>query len=1543
MNNSTIIEYSLTNFQFLSVCHYITGFSYFLYDKQLIKLNEQNQTITVLNTLFEYLNNSENEFEVKLKILQKILKETDLYGGGENETLDIKYVDETYHYIISKTLFSHYGNINRYLAGIINKSNKIEYFELKKTVFEEFSQNYKTRDYCSSENESFKLTPLATRKIFDDFIWIIFPLPSENMKIIDVHYIYAMVGLKFISATLEDTGNLTFDNYILIGREIDSQPIDKKNNELIFELFTVPALFFYAYNEREEFRKYNKSLNNEFWINAYKTLFLYINNSMKRIIDMVMKENLHYQLDTEIEKLKTRTFIGYKILKRYCDYNHYGEVPLIYVIMYKTLYLWLMKLILPVRCNDIPNLEDEFNKQFVNVEKTYNEIEMNSIEKVLTDSNLVEKLNEYVTIWFARVPDYPMYSIYVPPATREMNKDIYLLFTIENNNKEEFYALQQKENALTLITSIENEQEFAKAVANDSSLIMEKAIFSIILKYRGENYKAFIYRIAKIKTKQFLKGLKNYYREETAGENVLNVIKSLIPFYNCIESIKANDNFGIGFSCTLDIFSLIPFSGFTMKYLSIFKNELTTKILHTILMNSIVSKVKITGRFTFQTLAKEILIVTSKTITNNILTKEMIKDLLITSLLTVDPGFENLYKLGKFTINTIRDTYKFLHSTVKNKRMKNLISLFETILNKKFLPDHTGLVPFVLGEGNNFQIVRYIYPSGSHFFGPTCLKSFGKTAELRTVNDYLFKLPVVPVKSKDKIFYHLYNPSTGEIFKNKYKMNENNIFEKIGYLLEEFGSQWNEKVIKNYDIYPITVNWNKSPKKFNSQIINSGTRQDYHNSNEHSTIRRKNSDEYVNLQPPEILKRNNLDDNYMNIEYLKTPKENSIIPKSSMDIRDENLVQPGIFKKITVDSKIPPVLNPNIPSTSRGIVKESPYFPPSTVTNKFPSTQIMYKSISFNNPQTLQEIAERQFVNQNLITKEIVPINFPKITNKIQSISKFNFPQSINIHNQGMLIRQTTTGGQNLRENYLYDPNVHKTLLKKNDYINELGKQEYDKFTSQLIQFGNGDLSLLKNDYKNYRNFLLKLDRITFMQIDEILTKPINLWYTQTVKRQNIIVLLKSLKGKDFHFNDITLLTKVGINPRIGKQNILTSDTTIIYQLNINNHYGLIDLTNFHDIFQHQFIIYPEILFIVTDIKPCMVLKNCLIIQLEKKPLIKETWIKKRNNELKLFASNVNLIKSERILNIEAAAEFVSANVPLCEITETKNIMKQYILKIEKSKSQVPTYDKMAQDIYDNLKIPKIYENFKIKNEIFINDVIFEKNLQQIDSPLFAYQRLKKILGSNLGENVQQVFDIYKKSSIIRDSLIFEDFYIIHSRLRKTLIQNLDNERRFLASINRLALRQCNEEWIKNSITIYHSEMLSIDRCNELRIYKEKDNYSFPEIGTFSFINEWKMNRIQVNMKNKYSKQPALFQVFLRNQAGIPNVGRVLQIPDGMYIIPGKMNFIIDNVKDEIINGIKVLVVKLHDLEIPTEQRMIDITKELNNLFSSSTKFYITD
>ncbi|XP_051174401.1 uncharacterized protein LOC127290060 isoform X2 [Leptopilina boulardi] len=1363
MNNSTIIEYSLTNFQFLSVCHYITGFSYFLYDKQLIKLNEQNQTITVLNTLFEYLNNSENEFEVKLKILQKILKETDLYGGGENETLDIKYVDETYHYIISKTLFSHYGNINRYLAGIINKSNKIEYFELKKTVFEEFSQNYKTRDYCSSENESFKLTPLATRKIFDDFIWIIFPLPSENMKIIDVHYIYAMVGLKFISATLEDTGNLTFDNYILIGREIDSQPIDKKNNELIFELFTVPALFFYAYNEREEFRKYNKSLNNEFWINAYKTLFLYINNSMKRIIDMVMKENLHYQLDTEIEKLKTRTFIGYKILKRYCDYNHYGEVPLIYVIMYKTLYLWLMKLILPVRCNDIPNLEDEFNKQFVNVEKTYNEIEMNSIEKVLTDSNLVEKLNEYVTIWFARVPDYPMYSIYVPPATREMNKDIYLLFTIENNNKEEFYALQQKENALTLITSIENEQEFAKAVANDSSLIMEKAIFSIILKYRGENYKAFIYRIAKIKTKQFLKGLKNYYREETAG------------------------------------------------------------------------------------------------------------------------------------------------------------------------------------EGNNFQIVRYIYPSGSHFFGPTCLKSFGKTAELRTVNDYLFKLPVVPVKSKDKIFYHLYNPSTGEIFKNKYKMNENNIFEKIGYLLEEFGSQWNEKVIKNYDIYPITVNWNKSPKKFNSQIINSGTRQDYHNSNEHSTIRRKNSDEYVNLQPPEILKRNNLDDNYMNIEYLKTPKENSIIPKSSMDIRDENLVQPGIFKKITVDSKIPPVLNPNIPSTSRGIVKESPYFPPSTVTNKFPSTQIMYKSISFNNPQTLQEIAERQFVNQNLITKEIVPINFPKITNKIQSISKFNFPQSINIHNQGMLIRQTTTGGQNLRENYLYDPNVHKTLLKKNDYINELGKQEYDKFTSQLIQFGNGDLSLLKNDYKNYRNFLLKLDRITFMQIDEILTKPINLWYTQTVKRQNIIVLLKSLKGKDFHFNDITLLTKVGINPRIGKQNILTSDTTIIYQLNINNHYGLIDLTNFHDIFQHQFIIYPEILFIVTDIKPCMVLKNCLIIQLEKKPLIKETWIKKRNNELKLFASNVNLIKSERILNIEAAAEFVSANVPLCEITETKNIMKQYILKIEKSKSQVPTYDKMAQDIYDNLKIPKIYENFKIKNEIFINDVIFEKNLQQIDSPLFAYQRLKKILGSNLGENVQQVFDIYKKSSIIRDSLIFEDFYIIHSRLRKTLIQNLDNERRFLASINRLALRQCNEEWIKNSITIYHSEMLSIDRCNELRIYKEKDNYSFPEIGTFSFINEWKMNRIQVNMKNKYSKQPALFQVFLRNQAGIPNVGRVLQIPDGMYIIPGKMNFIIDNVKDEIINGIKVLVVKLHDLEIPTEQRMIDITKELNNLFSSSTKFYITD
>ncbi|XP_051174398.1 uncharacterized protein LOC127290059 isoform X2 [Leptopilina boulardi] len=1234
MNNSTIIDNPLTNFQFLSVCHYITGFSYFLYNKHLIKLNEQTQTITVINVLFNYISNSKNESNAKLEILKKILKGTDLYGGGENETLDIKYIYETYHYIINTALFFEYGNINRYLAGIINKLDKINYFDLKKKVFEEFSQNYNTRDYCSLGNENFNLTLLAKRKIFDDFIWSIFPLPSENMSIIDVRYIYAMVGLKFISTTLANRENLTFDDYTLIGREINTQSIDNNTYSLILELFSAPALFFYAFINKEEFRRNSQSyLKNRFWIDIYEKLINYMNNAMNNILSGIIRSTIYYKLENEMQNLKTRTSIAYDILKVFCNYDNFAQVSSLYVDTYKTLFLWIVNYIRPERCDKLPDLEHVYDKQFTNVEKTYFKLERIAIEKVLTDGNLTEKLNENVTVWFARVPDYPMYHPLIPPSTRKINNDIYLLFAIVENKKEEFYAFKQMENGLSLLRCSGNEQEFAKAVANNSYLKMEKSLFSITLKHLRENYKFFIERVANIKTKQFVKSLKSYFFEKTVGEKILNFIKSLIPFYNCIDYIRDDNKALATFSCSLDMITLIPIVGFTAKYATIFQTILMREIIQNSLIKSIISNVKNLVFISTKSLLKEIFKITKK-ISDEILTKAMFIDLGLASLRTVDPGFEAIYTFCTFSITEVWKLFQYLIKNIKITPLtRNLISIMKSILKKNINihPDHTGLVPKILAKGDNFHMVKYYYPGGSNFFGPTCLTSFGKTAELRSIEGYPFQLPVVPIKSNDKIFYKEYSPNTGKMLNNEFELN-NNILRNIKYLLELIVPQ-NKKIVKNYEIYYNTIEWNSpsNNKDFGDYVL----------------LRQENS-----RNPGTSIGTNNVAqiDNFPSAgDYVLLRQENSRNPGTSIDtnnvaqidnfpsagdyvsLRQENSRNPGISNSIVNTNNVAQI--DNIPSTSRGYTRQN---------------------------------------------------NFAYV--KINEILK--------------------------------------TPYNPNGYLHEFGNSDYDKFISQLNKFKTGLSSLRKNG--ELRNFKLAIDRVNSMQMTDAMEKPIELYYTE-VKKQHIIRYLKNLQGKEFFFNDLTLLTSN--NPIIVKktEELFPIHKTVKYHLNFDNQYGIINLGKIHEMFQNNYIVFSEVKFkvkyIIEDKST-----NSLILKMDKIPLTRDKWIEIRNNDLKLTAFSRNLKKTERLQNIEAAAEFLSSNVPLYTYTESKNLLRQYILKIKTSNTDVPTYEKMAYDIYNNLKIPNFYNNFKIKNQKFIDDVLFDVKLQQTDDLYSASEKIHKIL-----------------------------------------------------------------------------------------------------------------------------------------------------------------------------------------------------------------------
>lgn len=50
------------------------------------------------------------------------------------------------------------------------------------------------------------------------------------------------------------------------------------------------------------------------------------------------------------------------------------------------------------------------------------------------------------------------------------------------------------------------------------------------------------------------------------------------------------------------------------------------------------------------------------------------------------------------------------------------------------------------------------------------------------------------------------------------------------------------------------------------------------------------------------------------------------------------------------------------------------------------------------------------------------------------------------------------------------------------------------------------------------------------------------------------------------------------------------------------------------------------------------------------------------------------------------------------------------------------------------------------------------------------------------------------------------------------------------------------------------------------------------------------------------------------------------------------MQFVVDNLSRETINSCQTFVIKMHDLAIPKEERMVEMTKELNNIILNKSE-----
>ncbi|XP_051154505.1 uncharacterized protein LOC127277437 isoform X2 [Leptopilina boulardi] len=1627
MNTTSIFIQQSLNFQFLSVCHYITIFGVYFYNKDLITLEERNKSISVLNTLFDYLNKSQNESEAKLQLLKKVLKGSDLYGGGENETLDMKYVDETYQYIISKALFSHYGNINGYLAKIINMADDINYSVLKEKVFQHLSENYTSREYCSNdiplEKYSSKLNGLTIQKVFDDHIWQIFPRPEQEMSIMEVNYIYAMTGLKIIKSVSSTTPNLTFQEYILISRELDLQDLNNETYEMIKNLFSTPALFFYAYNQKAKFQKIDDFTNSEFWAKVYKNFFSYINSAMEKIVQENIENSLHNKIQLKMNKLKTRTLIAYELLFLICDYENIDQVSRLNVEFYKTFYLWITQFFLPKHCEKekLPDLQTNYEYQFKEIEELYNKIERIAIEKILVDSKLIEKINLNSTVMFARVPDYQQGCSLCPPIPRKKNYDIFLLFAVKEE-KTEFYALRQENNTLSLLINKGNEREFAKAIANDSSLKMEIAIFSKTLKFRNEDYRSFIARVADIKTKLFVDNLKMHYYEETVGEKLLNFAKTLIPFYSCIESAKAGRMAESAFSCSMDVLNLIPFAGWATEYTVKIANSLAVEIGNKYLITNTIARSGIISTLPIRAVLNEISTIAVRTIAQEILTKSFLTDLTVASLRTIDPGFESVYQILRFGLKGLRKLFQSIVSNFKKiPSFRNMVVSINSLLkniNKNLLIDHT--VPLVLANKNGFSIVRYFYPGGRHFFGPTCLTSFGYTAELRSIEGYSLPIPVVQVKSPDGILYNQYIPETGSIINTKFKMDNNDILSRVGYLIDEMViGGYDINVIRNYHVYHNTIELNKKPLEENPSV-NLDQASDERGSQDWNLVQHQdliqhqdfihNQDLIQNqhlVQNQELFQHHELHQNQEIPQHQELIQHQDFIQNQDL-IQNQHLVQnQELFQHHQLHQ------NQEIPQHQELIQNQNLIHH-----QELPHYQELHQhqELSMNHDLVrnqdliqIQNLVHHQELYQNPVEENIAQqftlnnypqypitefqinlqgtvegLNLPPMTNlEFTGTLRNNFPQISNDvlpstskrigelksdvledFNSKTLNGILNTGEQvPLVHDNFYKYNTYPSkiisqkvqelivpshssstsmLLNPNFYLNIIKEPNYSKYVDILKMWKNYGLATLKRDKEKLNFLYFTVNKLALLQLDARLPLkvPNELWYTKILKDQEVINYLKMIKGKVFFFNDITLLqNKAPGKLQSRKLKNAPLETEVRYHLKIDHSYGFVDLTKFHNDFENNYLTFNDIYFTMTNFY-FTDNNRILNIQLNYQHVEKNEWKNLREKNLAILLENENIIETSRMMSISNAANFITETLPLSKMETLKNSLSNYILrKTTKYISSAPTYETFAINL-GNPKFRYAYDFWKIENNPYIKDVLFNYNL---DYKINLHQAQKKIYELYQFvhlENIEKTFEKYKTIFNVERHIRFEDYYALYSVIENTFLRNNDGIRRFEVAVNRLGLRQCdNEEFIMTPITLHRGELITREISEKIfKLFKNKNIFIFDNFKNFSPNRD--IEFIHCLHNGDLEQQiPLLMEIKLKNQAGVVDVSRILNFSNTFHVVVAGLEFLIDDVKFETIFHQKIMIMKMHDYT-STERRMIQMSRKLEKLFSTNTKFF---
>ncbi|XP_043484482.1 uncharacterized protein LOC122512616 [Leptopilina heterotoma] len=809
----------------------------------------ENDHSPKINNIYNYStfwNRNRNEIIKTRKefLARKLIENTDLYGSEENEALDEIFIDALYSHLILTLVFEKYTNIYGFLIDVVRKSTSGKINSLHEQIFKKLSKEI----FLTENGYESKLEDMSVRTIIQEFIYPLLPKANEETNLASVDYIYGSAGSTFVHSIkskrflMMDENNGTkkvkeeeeLSNYVTIAHAVEQSVIVGQLEKSALAIFALPALLNYVYNHREDLR--NRTLgnivnNSTLGSDAYKILFRYLSAKFDQV-RTAESNDYRLQFYLTMMNFQNRTMLAREMIRNNCP-NVKEKFLEQEVLRYKNS---------PddYRCKSgekLENLNRIYQDQVNNAATKYlvyekksirnafgedliksieaNEVEISKglVHYVYDGLNVYEKqlvkgsadlfrfryLKNETSVYYAVIREDNNLSVLVEDdgatgncTDKPISDSVTTTTSTESGNSatstsQPSGSASSKNSTLSLTVLIQqipkssiihcNSKDFYQKLGLTPAPKLRENNFLNVKKKKEESFDKFLTRISEERATLLNKTLAAEGYDQTRKEWWKDFGLSLIPFYTCRHAVVEKKYEEAELSCLMDAITAIPV---VREFANLF-SKLTTSVTKTVIHSAGTTFSSLAQRMT----VKEVLLKLGPVIATEVqnlsrqFTMETFKKFGLSLFRYLDPGFEFIYTIGKSGIRSIITLV-----TVIRKYISSLESIIMDLLATENKIENSIRK---VGTISNWDIFVNSLTQKNSGYGYKFLQLPDKrTFQLRRIQEYNTKLPVVLISEEDETLCMTLNIKTGEVRKKVFHLKTESYLYKTEFRVESF-------------------------------------------------------------------------------------------------------------------------------------------------------------------------------------------------------------------------------------------------------------------------------------------------------------------------------------------------------------------------------------------------------------------------------------------------------------------------------------------------------------------------------------------------------------------------------------------------------------------------------------------------------------------------------------------------------------------------------------------------------------------------------------